>query len=147
MAFIDLLIKIFMGQTQKNFDPAEIGQQILKQIKKMLQSLIILAVASVIFCMLVGHLISRSLDLLDSGGFIFSNSIILLLVLSVVDLIVIAYVLKKTIEEDEKENSKANQTPQASGPSPLEGAIAALIIDFVKQREHSRELEKTSSDT
>lgn len=145
MILFDLIFNLFFSsffkQTQKNFDPVEIGRQILTQVKKMLQSLIILMVGSIIFCMLIGHLITRTLDLLDQGGFYFSNSIILLLVLMVIDLAIIIYVLNKTIKEDENETAKNQQDQIPQGASPIESAIAALIIDFVKQRQETREKE------
>ncbi len=138
MMLMELIINFFLKQTQKAFDPAEFGKQILVQVKKMLQSIIILLVASVIFCMLVGHLITRTLDLLDNGGFIFSNSVILLLILTFIDLAIIIFVLKKTTQDDPEDIPK--EAPPQSGYkiSPIEGAIAALIIDFVKQREVNR---------
>lgn len=145
MMLVELFMNFFLKQTQKNFDPVEIGKQILIQVKKLLQSLIILLVASVIFCMLVGHLITRTLDLLDNGGFYFSNSVILLLILTVIDLIVIVYVLKKTTKEDQDQEKETPQPPRSSF-SPIEGAIAALIIDFVKQREVNRKHDEDQSE-
>lgn len=139
MIFFEMLFNLFLRQTQKSFDPAEISRQILTQVKKMLQSLIILLVGSVIFCMLIGHLITRTLDLLDQGGFHFSNSIILLLVLVIIDLAIIVYVLNKTIKEDQAEAAREIPQASSSASSPIESAIAALIIDFVRQREVSRE--------
>lgn len=145
MILFDLIFNLFFNsffkQTQKNFDPVEIGRQILTQVKKMLQSLIILMVGSIIFCMLIGHLITRTLDLLDQGGFYFSNSIIFLLILMIIDLGIIIFVLNKTIKEDENEMAKQQQESAPKGTSPIESAIAALIIDFVRQRQENREKE------
>ena len=112
----------------------------------MLQSLIILMVGSIIFCMLIGHLITRTLDLLDQGGFYFSNSIIFLLVLMVIDLGIIIFVLNKTVKEDENEMAKQQQESAPKGASPIESAIAALIIDFVRQRQENREKETHEQD-
>lgn len=144
MSILDFIFKLFMGQAPKAFDPAEIGQQILAEIKKMLQSLIVLTVLSVVFCILTAHFITRTLDLLDKGNFYFSHSILLLLALMVIDLFAIAYVLKKATQEENQQTSRNNQriSSNESTTSPLEGAIAALIIDFVKQREVAREVER-----
>lgn len=146
MNLIELFINFFLKQSQKAFDPAEIGRQILLQIKKILQSLIILLVGSVIFCMLIGHLIARTLDLLDKGEFYFSNSVILLLVLTLIDLAVIIYVLKKTMKEAPEEAPKQDQSSSGNTISPIEGAVAALIIDFIKQREVSRKADLESKE-
>ena len=58
-----------------------------------------------------------------------------------IDLAIIIYVLNKTIKEDENEMAKNQQDQLPQGASPIESAIAALIIDFVKQRQENREKE------
>lgn len=132
-------MNLLTGQSQGMINPAEIGNQILLQLKKILKSLIILFIGSVLFCLFTGYLIDRTLSLLDEGSFRFTNSIILLLVLITVNLVVIVMALKKaTAKEIPSVKETALQVNPAPTTSPLEAAIAALIFDFIKEREKSR---------
>jgi len=140
MNIMELLLKFLMGAGGgvNMPNPVEISKQILFQIKKILKSLIILFICAVIFCLLLGYLIDRTLTQMDAGSVEFTNSIIFLIVLIVINLIVMAWALKKASEKDEAPVKE----PRAEIPnpaSPLETAVAALILNFIKERELTRE--------
>jgi F0F1-type ATP synthase assembly protein I len=128
-----------MGGSTANtmLNPAEISKQILSQLKKTLKSLIILFICSVIFCLLMGYLIDRTLTQMDAGPFALTNSIIFLLILITINLAVIVWSLKKASAKEEV-MSRDVQPIVKSTDSPLETAIAALILNFIKEREESR---------
>ena len=138
MNLLELFIKMFLGQGQAStmINPAEVGNQILGQLKKILKSLMILTICVVIFCLLMGYLIDRVLTQMDSGAFQFTNSIIFLLILILINVIVMAASLKKAEAKEEVE--KERLPVAARTESPLETAIAALIFDYVKERETKR---------
>ncbi len=90
----------------------------------------------------MGYLIDRCLSLLDAQDFHLSNSIIFLLVLIVVDFGMIFWSLRKVIDKPEELQKK--EVSQASSTGHVEAALAALIFDFVKEREENRNQEGKS---
>lgn len=137
MNILDVLLKIILGATNGGnslSNAAEVTKQILAQLKNVLKSLITLFICSVIFCLLTGYLIDRTLTQIDSGPFVFTNSIIFLLVLIVVNLIVMAWALKRASEKDQPASKEICSGSRNDG-SPLETAIAALIFSYIKERE------------
>ncbi len=138
MNLLDIILKIFMGHNQSSMNPSEIGNQILLQLKKILKSLIILFIGSVLFCLLMSYLIERILFLMDQGNLHFSNSIIFLLALISLNLITIAWALKIATAKDGS-SKESTQQPAVPTTSPIETAVAALIFDFIKDQERKRE--------
>lgn len=133
MNITDLLLKLIGG----NFlggNPAEFANQILGQIKKILRSLIILLIGSVLFCLIMGYLIDRVLTQMDLGAFSLTSSIIFLIVILCLDLAVILWSLKKISDSDEPKKDITVQPPQ---DSVLETALAALILSFVNERQEA----------
>lgn len=139
MNFLDIFLKIFMNQNQSRMNPSEIGHQILFQITKILKSLIILFIGSVLFCLLMSYLIERILLLMDEGNLHFSNSIIFLIVLIFLNLLTIAWALKIATAKESMNNRDNSQVQQPPSTSPIETAVAALIFDFIKDQEKKRE--------
>jgi F0F1-type ATP synthase assembly protein I len=139
MNITDLLLKIVLGASGGNSmpNPVEISKQILSQVKKILKSLIILFICSVIFCLLMGYLVDRILNQMDLGSFVFTNSIVFLLVLIAINLVIIAWSLKKASAKEESA-PRPEYNDMRSSDSPIETAIAALILDFIKERESAR---------
>jgi|GEM_PF-2786978 len=135
MNYIEMIMKLLVSHGQQVFDPKEIGHQILSVLRKILKSLIILLIGSVIFCLLMGYLIDRLLGQLDQGSFALTPSISLLIVLIVMDAFILRSALRKVVEDKESEV----ETQTSSTTSPVEMALAALILDFVKERENNRE--------
>lgn len=135
MVLLDIILGLIMGKKKSSFSPEVIVDQVFEGLKKILQSLIVLLICSVLFCVLLGYLIDRTLTLLDTQNLHFSNSIILLLVLIIIDTAVIMWSLKKFNDKPHvhKEESRAK-----SANSPIESAVAALIFDYVKEREAKR---------
>lgn len=131
-----MILSFFMGRKDSSFSPEAIIDQVFNSFKKILQSLIILIICSILFCILAGNLINRSLDLMDNQNLHFSNSIILLLVLLVVDTLVIVWSLRKVVDKPQSQQAQKQSTSASS--SPIESAVAALIFDFVKERESKR---------
>lgn len=146
MNLLELFMKLFLGQGQAStmINPAEIGNQILGQLKKILKSLMILTICVVIFCLLMGYLIDRVLTQMDLGAFQFTNSIIFLLVLIGINLVVMAASLKKAEAKEEVEKERLPAPTRME--SPLETAIAALIFDYVKERETKRSTPPTTEN-
>lgn len=138
MNYLELLIKLF-GQNSMSMNPVDIGQQIIAQLKKILMSLIILFICCVVFCLLMGYLVDRILTLMDQGTFYFSNSIIFLLILIVINIGTIVWALRKASAKEENSSKEKNQELIPMN-SPLESAVAALIFDFIKERETKREM-------
>lgn len=132
MNFADLLLKLIGGNSLGG-NPAEFANQILSQVKKILKSLIILLIGSVLFCLIMGYLIDRVLTQMDLGSFELTSSIIFLIVLLCIDLAVIIWSLKKISDTEEVKKEMAVQAPQQD--SVLETAIAALILSFVNDRQ------------
>ena len=141
MNIADFLMKIFLGASGGNgggmANPVEISKQILAQLKSVLKSLIVVLICSVVFCLLMGYLIDRTLTQLDAGAFEITNSIIFLVVLIVIDLIVMILSLKKASAKDEAPVKEIQPVPRSSD-SPIETAIAALILTFIKERETAK---------
>jgi len=142
MNIADLLIKVFLGASGGNSSgmasPVEISKQILAQLKSVLKSLIVVLICSVVFCLLMGYLIDRTLTQLDAGAFEITNSIVFLLVLIAIDLVVMIMSLKKAAAKDET-SVKEVQPVVRNSDSPIETAIAALILNFIKEREVAKE--------
>jgi high-affinity Fe2+/Pb2+ permease len=131
MNIADLLLKLIGGNSLGG-NPAEFANQILGQIKKILRSLIILLIGSVLFCLIMGYLIDRVLTQMDLGAFSLTSSIVFLIVILCLDLAVILWSLKKISDSDEPKKEITFQPPQ---DSVLETAIAALILSFVNDRQ------------
>ena len=132
MNFADLLLKLIGGNSLGG-NPAEFANQILNQVKKILKSLIILLIGSVLFCLIMGYLIDRVLTQMDLGSFELTSSIIFLIVLLCIDLAVILWSLKKISDSEEVKKEMTVQAHQQD--SVLETAIAALILSFVNDRQ------------
>ena len=142
MNFAEILLKMFLSASSGNsggmVSPVEISKQILAQLKSVLKSLIVVMICSVVFCLLMGYLIDRTLTQLDAGAFEITNSIVFLLVLIGIDLIVMIVSLKKAAAKDEAPVKEVQPAPRSS-ESPIETAVAALILNFIKEREQARE--------
>lgn len=137
MVLLDMIFGLFTGNRQSSFSPEALVDQFFNSLKKILQSLIILIICSVLLCVLLGYLIDRCLTLLDAQNFHLSNSIIFLLVFIVLDLGMIFWSLRKVIDKP----AEAPKKEAAPSGGHVEAAIAALIFDFVKEREARREEE------
>lgn len=142
MVLLDMIFGLFTGNRQSSFSPEALVDQFFNSLKKILQSLIILIICSILLCVLMGYLIDRCLSLLDAQNFHFSNSIIFLLILIVIDFGMIFWSLRKVIDKPEEPQKKESNTASSTGH--VEAAIAALIFDFVKEREANRNLEVKS---
>lgn len=136
MFLLDIILKLLMGKKKSSYSPEVMVEQLIMGLKKILRSLIILLICSVFFCILLGYLVDRTLSLLDSGNLHFSNSIIFLMMLLFIDLAVIIWSLQKI---NERPTTLVKEERSRSTPSsPLESAVAALIFDFVREREEKR---------
>lgn len=142
MFIFDIILGLLMGKKKSSFSPEAIVEQFFIGFKKILQSLVILLICSVLLCVLLGYLIDRTLNLLDGQNLHFSNSIILLIVLIMIDLFMIYWSFQKL---NDKPQIISHETPVRASGSPIESALAALIFDFVRERETKR-TEENSGD-
>lgn len=144
MDFINLaemFFKFFMNQHSSIGQKSqEISVEILNQVRRVLILVIITTGALILFCMGMSHLIERVLNKLDEGGFFFSTSIAVLLLFIVICIGVMIYSTRKSVWMGLFKKELASEAkPQAEGQNSLETVITLLVMDFIKEREYSRE--------
>lgn len=140
------IIAIFFGNLLKAQNLKEkslrLSSEILQQIRRILILISLTFGAFVLFCISVGYFIDRTLNLLDHGSFYFTPSLIFLIVFMIVCLLIFVYSTNKNVwteafKKDQQEDKKEQETT-STGPSPIETAISLFILDFIKEREMSR---------
>ena len=122
----------------------EISAEILNQLRRIL-ILVVLTIGSLaLFCLGMSYLIERFLNNLDNGQTLFTPSIWFVLGFLVICIGVMVYATRKQnwldIFKSEKIEEAAPQT-QSTG-NAIESVISLLILEFIKEREQKRELEK-----
>lgn len=134
--------KSFIGEKS-----LEISAEILNQLRRIL-ILVVLTVGSLaLFCMGMSYLIERFLNNLDNGQSLFTPSVWFILGFLIICIGVMLYATRKQIWLDIfKSEKKEETTPSASaGGNAIESVVSLLILDFIKERELKRELEKKHS--
>ena len=122
----------------------EISAEILNQLRKIL-ILVVLTIGSLtLFCMGMSYLIERFLNNLDNGQALFTPSIWFILGFIVICIGVMVYATRKknwlNIFKSEIKEEPASQV--SPGVNAIESVLSLLILDFIKEREQKRELEK-----
>ncbi len=144
LLFFFSVIKPFFSSEHPTINP-------VAEIKELIRSnavavITLFAAASTLATMFAGGLLLVAVDIgaqLDQNGFVyFSSMIIMGLSLSLVSLIIGAIVVK-SFQEPRREKKRETLTKENVGVvHPLQDALALLIMDFVKERELSRERER-----
>lgn len=86
-------------------------------------------------CVTLAYLIDRFLTQLDAGEFVFTRSIILLVVLQFGFGLALVMTIKN-LAASENKAKKRNELQQTE--SALESAVAALIMSYVNEREEKK---------
>ena len=141
----EFLLNYFLGKKKIIGEKSwEISAEILNQLRKIL-ILVVLTIGSLaLFCMGMSYLIERFLNNLDNGQALFTPSIWFILGFLVICVGVMVYATRKQSWLDifKLERKKEVVTKIPSGASAIESVLSLLIMDFIKEREQKRELEK-----
>ena len=86
-------------------------------------------------CVTLAYLIDRFLTQLDSGEFVFTRSIILLLLLQFGFGLALVMTIKN-LADSEKKTKRRNEVQQTE--TALGSAVAALIMSYVNEREEKK---------
>ena len=135
MKFLEFLSN-FLSQSLSFLSPTAIIDQLFERFQKVLKTLIILAVCTVMSCVTLAYLIDRFLNQLDAGEFVVTRSIILLVLLLIGFSLTLTFTLK-SLNRKEAEARKRQDLQRTE--SALEAALAALVMDYVKEREEKRQ--------
>lgn len=142
----ELFFKFMMGQRSLISERSqEISVEILNQIRRILILVVVTLGALTMFCMGMSHLIERVLTKLDDGSFLFTPSIGVILGFIAVCIGVLIYSTNKNVWLGIFKKEPVAQTAQAPlATSTVESVISLLVLDFIKEREFSRELKKNN---
>ena len=135
MKFLEFLSNL-LSQSLSFLSPTAIIDQLFERFQKVLKTLIILAVCTVMSCVTLAYLIDRFLNQLDAGEFVVTRSIILLVLLLIGFSLTLTFTLK-SLNRKEAEARKRQDLQRTE--SALEAALAALVMDYVKEREEKRQ--------
>ncbi len=135
MKFLEFL-STFLSQSLSFLSPTAIIDQIFERFQKVLKTLIILIVCTAMSCVTLAYLIDRFLNQLDAGEFVITRSIILLVILLTGFTLTLVFAFKD-LSRKEAEVRKLQQVQRTE--SALEAALAALVLDYVKEREEKRQ--------
>ena len=141
----EFLLNYFLGKKKIIGEKSwEISAEILNQLRKIL-ILVVLTVGSLaLFCLGMSYLIERFLNNLDNGQALFTPSIWFILGFLFICIGVMVYATRKqnwlNIFKSERKEEVTSQAP--SGINAIESVLSLLILDFIKEREQKRELEK-----
>ena len=135
MKFLEFL-STFLSQSLSFLSPTAIIDQIFERFQKVLKTLIVLVICTIMSCVTLAYLIDRFLNQLDTGEFALTRSIILLVVL-LMGLSLTIILTLKNLTQKEAEIRKRQVTQRTE--SALEAALAALVLDYVKEREEKRQ--------
>jgi uncharacterized membrane protein YidH (DUF202 family) len=114
---------------------------LVERFQRALKALIILVICTAMSCVTLAYLIDRFLTQLDAGEFVFSRSIILLLLLQLGFGLSLIMTLKN-LAATEKKAKRRNELQQTE--SALESAVAALIMSYVNEREQKNKSSENS---
>ncbi|MES2526704.1 MAG: hypothetical protein V4598_06435 [Bdellovibrionota bacterium] len=134
MKFLEFL-STFLSQSLSFLSPNALIDQIFERFQKVLKTLIILFICTIMSCVTLAYLIDRFLNQLDAGEFVLSRSIILLVLLLIGFCVTLTLTLK-SLNRKQAEARKSQELQRTE--SALEAALAALVLDFVKEREEKR---------
>ena len=135
MKFLEFL-STFLSQSLSFLSPTAIIDQLFERFQKIIKTLIILVVSTVMSCVTLAYLIDRFLNQLDAGEFVVTRSIILLVLLLIGFSLTLTLTLK-SFTRKEAETRKRQELQRTE--SALEAALAALVMDYVKEREEKRQ--------
>lgn len=141
MKFLIPLLSFFLGNMKGFFKETSsvITQQVVLQARALTQLLVSTVAALVFCCVGISMLIISLAKQLDSqDSFYFTDGMFLYLALSILAIGLLLYSLrKKTWLRTMSFNEKPAQGAGRQG-SPLEAAIAMLVLDFVEERQKRR---------
>ncbi len=134
MKFLEFL-STFLSQSLSFLSPTAIIDQLFERFQKFIKTLIILVICTAMSCVTLAYLIDRFLNQLDAGEFVITRSIILLVILLIGFSLTLTFTLK-SFNRKEAETRKIQELQRTE--SALEAALAALVLDYVKEREEKR---------
>ncbi len=141
----EFFLNYFLGKKKSIGEKSwEISAEILNQLRRIL-ILVVLTIGSLaLFCMGMSYLIERFLNNLDNGQALFTPSIWFILGFLAICIGVMVYATRKQnwldiFKSEKKEDSALQVSP---GVNAIESVLSLLILDFIKDREQKRELEK-----
>jgi uncharacterized membrane protein YidH (DUF202 family) len=134
LKFLEFL-STFISKSLSFLGPNQIIDAIVERFQKALKTLIILVICTSMSCVTLAYLIDRFLTQLDSGEFVFTRSIILLLLLQFGFGLALVMTIKN-LADSEKKTKRRNELQQTE--SALESAVAALIMSYVNEREEKK---------
>jgi uncharacterized membrane protein YidH (DUF202 family) len=138
--FLEFL-SAFISKSLSFLGPNQIIDAIVERFQRALKALIILVICTAMSCVTLAYLIDRFLTQLDAGEFVFSRSIILLLLLQLGFGLSLIMTLKN-LAATEKKAKRRNELQQTE--SALESAVAALIMSYVNEREQKNKSSENS---
>lgn len=141
----EFFLKYFMGQGNLIGEKSlEISAEILNQLRRILILTVLTLGSLALFCLGMSYLIERLLNNLDNGTVIFTPSIWFIFAFLAVCVGIMIYATNKNKWLDIFKMEKKAKPQSASGfqGSQLESVVSLLILDFIKERELSRENKK-----
>lgn len=146
LSFLLPILSFFAGNAKSFFkDSSEV---ITKQLALHLRAITFLFVTAIgsltLSCVGISLFIvslARQLDLED--GFVFSNSMIVYLVMSLISISVLIYSLSSKTWLEKLETEKAK--PATKGSGAIENAVALLVMDFIEERQRKRDSSQANS--
>ncbi len=141
----EFFLKYFMGQGQFIGEKSmEISAEILNQLRRILILTVLTLGSLTLFCLGMSYLIERLLNNLDNGTAILTPSIWFIFGFQVICVGIMVYATNKNnwldiFKLDKKDSEKKSHGFQGS---QLESVVSLLILDFIKEREFSREIAK-----
>ena len=146
LSFLLPILSFFAGNAKSFFkDSSEVITKQLALHLRAITFLIVTAIGSLtLSCVGISLFIvslAKQLELED--GFVFSNSMIVYLVMSLISISVLIYSLKSKTWLEKLETEKPTPTPKASGA--IENAVAVVVMDFIEERQRKRESSSHSS--
>ncbi|HXH31805.1 MAG TPA: hypothetical protein VNJ01_13415 [Bacteriovoracaceae bacterium] len=136
MNLISVILKIIFDAGLAG--TSEIATQVLSHLRKLLRTLVILLITSVTLCVLLGYLIDRVLTQIDTGSFAVTNSINFLCGLVVANVLAVVWALRSSAPRD-RQAVRIESRETGHQTSPIETAVAAFILSFIKDRDLVRE--------
>ena len=145
----EFFLKYFMGQGNLIGEKSlEISSEILNQLRRILILTVLTFGSLALFCLGMSYLIERLLNNIDSGSVIFTPSIWFIFAFLLVCIGIMIYATNKNKWLDIFKMDKKSNSQSVSGfqGSQLESVVSLLILDFIKEREATRERLNTTED-
>ncbi len=128
-------ISNFLSQCLSFLSPTTIIDQLMERLKKILKTLIVLFICTIMSCITLAYLIDRFLTQLDAGEFALTRSMVVLFIMFF-GLIATLILTLKNLTSKDNEAKKIQEFKRTE--TALEAALAALVMSYVSEREEKR---------